>query len=294
MSPGVVENDINSFMEYIKREKNYSENTLRAYRTDIKNFVEFLKKENITTFKNVDHFSLREYLSQLRENLSRSTMNRKLSSIKSLFNFLLKNDIVFSDPTRKITSGKNREIYPEVLTKKEMATLLNSVCGKGKLKIRNRAILEFLYSTGCRVAELVNLNMSDIDLLGGTAKVTGKGDRERIVPLGSKAVKHVHRYIGVRSTGPQAVFITKSGNRLSARSVRRIVKKSAAMAGINKNIGPHTLRHSFATHMLEEGCNLRTVQELLGHRRLQTTQRYTHLTRKRLKEVYLQSHPRTR
>ncbi len=292
----IIDKDIYFFIQYLEKEKNYSNNTLRAYKTDLKDFARFMKREKLSSFQDIDHLGLRKYLSELREGLSRNSMNRKLSAIKSFFNFLVKKDILKKNSAQKVTSGKTKELFPEVLTKKEIEILLDSLVDRGKLKVRNRAIMEFLYSTGCRAGELVNLDMKDLDILGGTARVTGKGSRQRIVPIGKEAVEAIHRYITIRrgdkKITTRAVFVTKSGNRFSPRSVRRIVKKIAAAAGINKKVGPHTIRHSFATHMLEEGCNLRTVQELLGHKRLQTTQRYTHLSRRRLKEVYLQSHPK--
>jgi site-specific recombinase XerD len=165
--------------------------------------------------------------------------------------------------------------------------------------VRNRALIEFIYSTGCRVSEVSGLNVEDVDLLGETARVTGKGSVERIVPVGRKAAIELHKYLQVREEtnwglGTEALFVTVSGKRISSRSIRRVVKKAALKGGVNKNIAPHTFRHSFATHMLEAGCNLRTVQEMLGHKRLQTTERYTHLSRNALKEAYLKFHPKSR
>lgn len=272
---------------------------MRAYLKDLKDFAEFVISKGKSGFSEVDHFLIREYLTVLKENISRVSMNRKLASIRSFFNDLKKRGVINYDPTNKVSSGRSITKYPNVLNIKEVKKLLDFNFGSDKLALRDRALLEFLYSTGCRVQEASMLNLNNTDLLGGTAVVTGKGSKERIVLLGSVAVKGIHSYLKIRESknwgrGEPSLFINIRGMRISARSIRRIVKKYACLTGINKNVSPHTLRHSFATHMLETGCNLRTVQEILGHSRLQTTQRYTHLSRKRLKEVYLKFHPRSR
>ncbi|MGM0568642.1 MAG: tyrosine-type recombinase/integrase, partial [Elusimicrobiota bacterium] len=204
-----------------------------------------------------------------------------------------------SDPSQKVSSSSAPLHYPEVLTGSEVEKMINAPSSNSKLILRDKALMEFLYSTGCRVEEAAGVDKQDLDLLGGTVLIRGKGNKERIAPMGKPAVDALYEYLSFRESKSRAgdnpaVFISFRGARLGQRSIRRIVKKQAEGAGIKKSIGPHTLRHSFATHMLENGCNLRTVQELLGHARLQTTQRYTHLSRKKLKEVYLQSHPRSR
>lgn len=276
-----------------------SSNTVRAYKNDLKHFTNFILSKNIRNFHDVDHFIIREYLTGLRDTISRNSMNRRLSCMRSFYSFLKKNDLIKSDPTLKVSSGKSIVQYPLVLSLKESQILLDYDYGVSKIQNRDKALLEFLYSTGCRVGEAEKLNIKDVDILGATARVMGKGKKERIVPVGRTAVRAIYRYMKVREElnwGKEspALFMTKSGCRLSSRVMRKIVKKYAARAGINKDISPHTLRHSFATHMLEAGCNLRTVQSILGHRQLSTTQRYTHLSKKRLKEVYLKFHPRSR
>ncbi|MFC2062126.1 tyrosine recombinase XerC [Elusimicrobiota bacterium] len=291
--------DIECFIDYMKNEKEVSENTIRAYSKDLKDFTEFIVSCGKTGFSEIDHFKIREYLTLLQKNVSRASMNRKLSAIRSLFSYLRKNRIIEHDPSVKVSAGKNIIRNPNILSKREIEKILDYDCSNYKLAVRNKALLEFFYSTGCRVQEAVTLNLKDMDLLGGNATVTGKGKKERIVLLGNMAVERLYLYTNLREeekwgTDNPAVFITATGRRLSARSMRRNVKKYAGLSGVNMNIGPHTFRHSFATHMLEAGCNLRTVQELLGHSRLQTTQRYTHLSRKKIKEVYLQFHPRSR
>jgi site-specific recombinase XerD len=226
-------------------------------------------------------------------------MNRKLASLRAFFLYLKKNGVIESDPSLKVSSGKAIHKYPSVLSMKEVGNIFRLNYGTGKLAARDRAMLEFLYSTGCRVQEAVSLNKKNIDLIGETARVCGKGAKERIVPLGREAIASIHEYFKIRERQgwgrkSDAAFVTVNGRRISARTISRIVKKYAIKAGITKKVSPHTLRHTFATHMLDAGCNLRIVQELLGHSRLQTTQRYTHLTRKKLKEVYRKFHPRSK
>jgi len=298
MPDGLVE-DAESFITSLNREGRVSPNTVKAYKNDLEDFISFLKKKNIVLSEQVDHFTIREYLTDIRIKVSRSTMNRRLSGIKSFFRFLKKKGVVAAEPSAKVAAGKDLSKYPVVLSVGEVNKILNCNFGPDHLELRDSALLEFLYSTGCRVEETVSLDRGDINFFEGTARVMGKGSREREVPLGSNAVQSMRKYNNVRrelkwSLENPAFFITKSGNRISARSVRRIVKRYASIAGINKNIGPHTLRHSFATHLLEAGCSLRAVQELLGHKKLGTTQIYTHLSRKKLKEDYLKFHPRSR
>ncbi|MEA3506676.1 MAG: tyrosine-type recombinase/integrase [Elusimicrobiota bacterium] len=295
----ILREDIKKYIDYIQKEKLYSDNTIRAYRRDINDFALYLSEKGISGFDSINHIRIREYLSELKKELSRATMNRKLSSIRGIFKFLKTAGVIDIDPANKVVSGKRIKKYPDVLTVKEVEEIINSVDGQSKLDVRNRALIEFIYSTGCRVSEVSGLNKEDVDLLGETARVTGKRSTERIVPVGRKAAIALHKYLRVREDtkwgpGTEAVFVTVSGKRISSRSIRRVVKKAALKGGVNKNIAPHTFRHSFATHMLEAGCNLRTVQEMLGHRRLQTTERYTHLSRNALKEAYLKFHPKSR
>ncbi|MFC2091398.1 tyrosine-type recombinase/integrase [Elusimicrobiota bacterium] len=293
----LIRNDLNAFKAFIN--KMYSPDTTRAYTKDLEDFTAFVVLKGIKQFQEVDHLLIREYLAALNQNISRISMNRKLASIKSFFNFLKKRGLLEIDHSKKVSSGKIIEKYPDVLTISEVKRMLEYNFKTDKLSLRDVSLLEFLYSTGCRVREAAGVNLSDLDLLSGTAVVMGKGAKERLVSIGGYASRRIHEYMKKRDAcgwgaGEQALFITKSGRRITDRSIRRIVGKYAELANINKKVGPHTLRHSFATHMLETGCNLRIVQELLGHSRLQTTQRYTHLSQNKLKEVYLKSHPRSR
>ncbi len=293
----ILREDILRYIQYLEKEKMYSPNTVRAYRNDLEDFARYLTENNFTDFAGTGHIKIREYLTNIKKTLSRSTMNRKLSAIRGIFRFLKNAGVIEKDPTKKVTSGKRIKKYPNLLTVKEVEDIINSIKGEDKLTIRNRVLIEFLYSTGCRVSEVSTLNIDHVDFISETAGVIGKGGVERIVPVGRGAVVRLHKYLTVReNTGwgkdNNAVFVTVSGKRLSARNIRRIVKRAALGCNVNKNIAPHTFRHSFATHMLEAGCNLRTVQEMLGHKRLQTTERYTHLSRNALKEAYLQFHPK--
>lgn len=294
--PRIISDDIEKFGEHLT--KMNSNNTARAYIRDINDFASFIVNKNKKSFADIDHINVREYLTYIGEGLTRATMNRKLSALRSFYRFLRKRDIIDADPTKKVRAGKISLKYPEVLSQNEIIRLLDYEYGSDKISLRDGALLEFLYSTGCRVQEASSLNRKNVDLISGTTIVTGKGNKERLVPLGNIAIKKIHQYLTKRDDQiwgrmEPSLFISLKGKRLDVRSMRRIVKKCSRLAGITKNIGPHTLRHSFATHMLESGCDMRTVQELLGHKRLQTTQRYTHLTRKLLKEVYLKSHPRS-
>ncbi len=295
----MIEEDIKSFIKYIEKERLYSPHTVRSYKKDLEDYGKFLLNKQIYEFADTNHFVIREYLAELKQSLSRSSMNRKLSTLKSFYGFLKKRGLTSTDPTIKVSSGAVMFKYPNVLKINEVIMLLDYDYGQQKLDLRDKSLIEFLYSSGCRVGEACALNLKNLDLLGGTAKVLGKGNRERVVPLGNIAVHCLYKYLKVREElgwgqNEDAVFITVTGNRLSSRSVRRIVRKYAMIAGISKNVSPHTLRHSFATHMLERGCNLRSVQDMLGHKKLQTTQRYTQITKRRMKEVYLKFHPRSK
>ncbi|MDA3793032.1 MAG: tyrosine recombinase [Elusimicrobia bacterium] len=293
----ILREDIVRYLDYLKKEKMYSPNTLRAYRRDLNDFAFYLTRKSVADFAGIGHIEIREYLTDIKKDLSRATMNRKLSAVRGIFRFLKNAGVIQKDPTKKVASGRRIKKYPDILTVEEVESIINSIKGESKLSVRNRALIEFLYSTGCRVSEVSDLNTDNVDLIGETARVTGKGNIERIVLIGRTAAGKFHEYLKVReNTGwgkdNKAVFVTVSGKRLSPRSIRRIVKRAALRGEVNKNIAPHTFRHSFATHMLEAGCNLRTVQEMLGHKRLQTTQRYTHLSRNALKEAYLKFHPK--
>jgi tyrosine recombinase XerC len=285
-------------MEKLKHERSFSKHTLRAYHTDLTQFDSFLKDEKCKNLKRVNHLLLRKYLAILRSrNYSRTTIVRKLASLRSFFKFLNQEAVLESNPFEILRTPKQTKKLPHFLSINDIDTLLKTPDESEVSGLRDRAILETLYSTGIRVSELVGLNEEDVDFYGEMVKVQGKGKKERLVPIGSYAIKAINEYInskkkkkGLGKNVP--LFLNKYGDRLSSRSVARSLDKYLKLTGINLLTSPHTFRHSFATHMLDKGANLRAVQELLGHSNLSTTQIYTHVTTERLKQVYDKTHPR--
>ncbi len=275
---------INDFILHLEKEKNYSKHTLRAYRRDLETFFDFLEEKGMSVVdQNVITFFV-GYL--LKYGLDARTVARKLSSLKSYFKTLKKVGIVTENPAAGIKTPKTKKHLPGFLTYEQV---------KKGLEIgdpRDKAIMELLYSCGLRASELVSLNVDDIDLNREEVRITGKGDKQRIVPLGRFAKRAVVQYLQERkSKGPQ-FFLNYRGARLSTRSLQRIVRKYLMRLARAAGTNPHILRHSFATHLLDNGADLRAVQELLGHASLSTVQIYTHLTTKRLKEIYMKKHPR--
>ena len=281
---------LDKFISYLEIEKNYSPHTILNYRIDLEDFLQFIGS---TPIDGVDYLFLRKFLAQLRTKHYRPrTLSRKLSSLRSFFRFLHREGFVQENPAVLLMSPKLDKTLPKFLSEDEVAKfieapLLKTVSGK-----RDRAILETLYSTGIRVSELVGLDTNNVDLIGNIAKVAGKGKKERLVPIGDKALDAIRDYLQDRKHQSRALFLNKNGTRLSDRSVRNIVDKHIKAVSLTKSISPHVLRHSFATHLLNRGADLRSVQELLGHVNLSTTQIYTHVTTDRLKEVYNKAHPR--
>ncbi len=281
---------VDKFISYLTTEKNYSSHTIVNYRLDLENFLDYIGK---TPIKKVDYQLLRRYLAHLRtQNLKPRSLSRKLSSLRSFFKYLFREGYIKESPAVLLMSPKLDKPLPKFLTESEMTAFIEAPKGRGEYAKRDRAILETLYSTGIRVTELTGLNMSDVDLIGNIAKVSGKGKKERLVPIGRKATEAIKDYLDCRASTPQALFLNKHGTRLSDRSVRNITTKYIRRTSVNREISPHVLRHSFATHLLNRGADLRSVQELLGHVNLSTTQVYTHVTTDKLKKVYDQAHPR--
>jgi tyrosine recombinase XerC len=294
----MIETFVKEFMEKLKHERSFSKHTLRAYHTDLTQFDSFLKDDKCKNLKRVNHLLLRKYLATLRSrNYSRTTIVRKLSSLRSFFKFLNQEAILESNPFEILRTPKQTKKLPHFLSINDIDTLLKTPDESEISGLRDRAMLETLYSTGIRVSELVGLNEEDVDFYGEMVKVQGKGKKERLAPVGSYAIKALKKYInskkkkkGLGKNAP--LFLNKYGDRLSSRSVARSLDKYLKLTGINLATSPHTFRHSFATHMLDKGANLRAVQELLGHSNLSTTQIYTHVTTERLKQVYDKTHPR--
>jgi len=288
-----MEKYIEKFMRYLEIEKNYSEHTILNYKLDLQDFKKFLGD---TDLEKIDYLTLRKYLAELKgKNLGTRTIGRHLSSLRSFFKFLTRDGYLKTNPILALSSPKLEKHLPLFMTEEEVAKLIESAFAKNEsdeLGLRNRAILETFYSTGIRNSELVGLDIQDIDSIGGIIKVMGKGRKERVVPIGEIAIAAIRKYLGKRKKQADALFLNKNGRRISTRGIRGVVEKYIHIAGIKQGISPHTFRHSFATHLLNRGADLRTVQELLGHANLSTTQIYTHLTTEKLKSVYDKAHPR--
>jgi len=281
---------IEKFMRYLEIEKNYSLHTCLNYRIDLQEFAHFIKD---IPLNNIDHLILRKYLAQLKQrNLSARSINRKLSCLRSFFKFLYREGYISFNPCSLVSGPKQQKLLPQCLTQEEMAKLIDSVVLKNERGLRDKAILETFYSSGMRISELVNLDITDVDFISGIVKVKGKGKKERLLPIGEKALEAIRGYLEKRNKDTDAVFLNKFGKRISSRAVRNIVSKYVHLAALKRGVSPHTIRHSFATHLLERGADLRSVQELLGHANISTTQIYTHLTTERLKQIYNQAHPR--
>ncbi|MCM8829681.1 MAG: tyrosine recombinase XerC [Candidatus Omnitrophica bacterium] len=283
------------FLEYLQHQKNYSFHTIRAYQTDILQFILSLRKKKKRDFKEVDYTDFLDFIASLKaeKSYTEKSISRKVASIKAFFKFLSSRKFIRSNPALLLLTPKVPEKLPSFLSEEEVVKIIETPKGNSWQVLRDRAILELLYSTGIRVGELTSLTIKDINLLEETIKVKGKGKKERIVPVGMPAMKALTQYLEVKPSGKtEIIFLNKYGKPLTERSVERIVVKYAKKAGIVKKVTPHTFRHSFATHMLERGADLRTVQELLGHERITTTQIYTHLTLEKLREFYNKAHPR--
>ncbi|MFA5156874.1 MAG: tyrosine recombinase XerC [Candidatus Omnitrophota bacterium] len=288
-----MERYIEKFIRYLQIERNYSAHTVLNYHHDLEDFRAFLADKNI---EDIDYLFLRKYLALLKEkNISARSVSRRLSAMRSFFKFLAREGLLKANPISIVSSPKQEKRLPIFLTEEEVKKLIDAVIPKAETDeaaLRDKAILETFYSTGMRISELVGLSMPDIDFISGIIKVMGKGKKERIVPIGEHAIKAIRRYLQKRSTESGALFLNKNKRRITDRGVRNIVAKYIRLASLRQGVSPHTLRHSFATHLLNRGADLRSVQELLGHANLSTTQVYTHLTTERLKSVYDKAHPR--
>jgi len=298
---------ITGFLTMLDHERNFSAHTIRCYGTDLAHYAAFLlgpaappdaADTDVLSDKlrRAGPIDLRAYLAELRRaEYSRATVARKIATLRSFYKFLARRGEVARNPVKVIRTPRQEKRLPKFLTPGDVERLLTTPKGTDMLSLRDAAMLEVLYSTGMRVSELVGLDLEDIDPVGEFVRVRGKGRRERLAPLGSYAMGALNRYLESRAAegaGTPAVFVNRHGDRLNVRSVRRKLAKYLAIAGLDPTVSPHTLRHSFATHMLERGADLRAVQELLGHRSLSTTQIYTHVTASRMKQIYAAAHPR--
>ena len=294
---------IRSFVESLASEKGYSANTCRAYAHDVEEFFAYAGQDrggraNALDVTRVDRLMVRGFLGFLHKKNNKATIARKLSGLRTFFNFLVKHGVLKENPADFIHTPKQDQPIPTYLPVDDMFRLLDSMTADTVLGLRNRAMFETLYSTGLRVSELSGMNTGDLDMQQCTVRVRGKGNKERVVPIGEKALAAITRYREKLfqekkdRKDPKPVFLNKNGTRLSTRSIARILDQLAVKCGIPIPLFPHAMRHSFATHMLDAGADLRVVQELLGHKSLSTTQKYTHVSIDKLMKIYDKSHPR--
>ncbi len=287
----MMEKFISEFLIYMDG-KGSSPHTLINYESDLKNFADFLKTKRIKDVKKISPSIIREYIMELYSlSMSKSSIQRKISSLKSFFKFLLRRKIIEKNPMSDIKTPKKEKKLPEYVSEKEMEKLFDLP----NVSLRDRAILELLYATGMRASELIRLNVKDIDFNRGEVKVLGKGRKERIIPLTEKAKEILKMYLekeGRIDNLNSPLFLSKRKKRLSQRTLQRIVKKYLQMVSEVKRKSPHVIRHTFATHLLRAGCDIRTIKELLGHSSISTTEIYTHILPDKIFEVYKRAHPR--
>ena len=290
-------NLIDSFIDSIWLEKGLSKNTLSSYRLDISAFDNWLGSRSL---EEVDKAILLDYLSfRLKRGYSSRSTARSLSSLRAFYSFLVKTSIVLNNPTAKIDSPKLGHSLPKVLSEKDIDKLIHSPDTKEPLGLRDRAMLELLYSSGLRVSELIKLEIINLNLRQGVVRIMGKGEKERLVPIGEEAMEWINKYLNSsrevllgKESKDQHLFVTKRGKGMTRQAFWYRIKKYALRSGIDKSLSPHTLRHAFATHLLNHGADLRTVQLLLGHTSLSTTQIYTEVAKERMKSLHSQHHPR--
>jgi integrase/recombinase XerD len=292
---------IEDFIHYLVVERGLAPNTIESYKRDLVKYAEYLKKvETVSSFEEVTREHIIAFMRYMMENgKSSKTIARHVASIRSFHQFLLREHIVDKDPSVHIETPQVERTLPKVLSPDEVEALLTAPDESTPFGRREKAMLELLYATGIRVTELMNLNVEDVHMTMGFVRCIGKGDKERIVPMGKMASEALQKYIEEgrpkllkRNQKEEALFLNHHGRRLTRQGFWKILKKLALSAQIEKELTPHTLRHSFATHLLENGADLRAVQEMLGHADISTTQIYTHVTKKRLKDVYNEFHPR--
>lgn len=292
-------NELHAFMQYIQLERNYSNHTVQEYEKDIKQFLSFLEIEGVVDLNEVEYIHARLYVTKLYdEKLARTSISRKISSIRSYYKFLHKEYNVRDDAFQSLFHPKKENKLPHFFYEEEMMQLFEGNKGTDSLSVRNIAILELLYATGIRVSELTTIELRHIDSSYGVVRVMGKGRKERYVPVGDYALAAIDDYIQnsrpklMKKTSHTFLFVNSRGEHLTTDGVRYILNQMMKKASINSTIYPHMLRHTFATHLLNNGADLRSVQELLGHSSLSSTQIYTHVTKEHLRKTYMNAHPR--
>ena len=296
-----MEEMLDKFVRYLKVERNFSPFTVRNYTTDIVGFLEFLKEGRIDSLDKVNHATVRRYLHRLLDKgVVRASISRKMSALRSFFGYLNQQGLISNEPMSKVSSPKGEKRLPSFLTSEDIIHLLSTPDKSTPQGVRDRAILELLYAAGLRVSEIAALDLGSIDLETRQIRVWGKGSKERMVLMGKPATEALRQYLNAGRTrllGPtrtNALFLNRYGQRIAERRIQYIIKKYADQAGIHGRVFPHMLRHTFATHMLDGGADLRVVQELLGHANLSSTQIYTHVTRSQMRSRYLEAHPRSK
>ncbi|KRM59432.1 hypothetical protein C5L31_001314 [Secundilactobacillus malefermentans] len=294
-----LETQVADYLHYSQVERGLSRNTILSYNQDLKEFMAYLKTKDLSSWNKIDRFVILDYLQyENKQNKARNSVIHAVSTLRRFFRYLMQEKFISENPMVQVSSPKQAHPLPQVLTETEVNSLLDAPDTSTKYGCRDRAILETMYATGLRVSELVHLKLDDLHLEMGLIQTLGKGNKERIIPIGDVAIDWLNRYL--RDSRPQLlknrqspyVFLNAHGSGLSRQSIWKKIKQYVALAGIKKDVTPHTLRHSFATHILENGADLRVLQELLGHSDISTTQIYTHISKKRMTEVYRKYHPR--
>lgn len=287
-----MKDHIKKFLRYLEVQRDASPHTIRAYRKDLDDFSAFVKKDDPAEIEMID---VRAFVArQIKDGRSKTTAGRRLASVRAFMKFLYREGYIKANPAKLVTTPKAPKLLPKFLSVDDAFSLIEKPEGIGFLPARDRAVLELFYSSGLRVAEVAGLTVDDVNTREGMVKVRGKGKKERLVPMGSKAVEAIKAYLEEKlllKRKDPAMFLSRNGRPLTDRSIRRIVVKYARLIGISGPVGPHTLRHSFASHLLQGGADLRVIQELLGHASLSTTQKYTHLDVTHLMDIYDKAHP---
>ena len=312
MIPSDMTHMILQFIESLSSEKGYSAHTCRAYLHDLEEFIDYIHQKSLSRengededdavqWNIIDPLAIRAYLGFLHKKNKKVTIARKLSSIRSFFKYLMKQGVIDHNPAEMVLTPKQEKTIPNYLSVDDMFRLLDFLESDTVLKLRNRAIFETLYSAGIRVSEISGMNVTDVDFKKGLIRVMGKGNKERLVPIGKKASNAIQTYReGLLNEGGgnhfsdqnSPLFLNRNGGRLTTRSIARILKRVVEDSGVVSPVSPHVIRHSFATHLLDSGADLKVVQELLGHKSLSTTQKYTHVSVDRLMQAYDKAHPR--
>lgn len=293
-----MEKYIKDFERYLKNERKYPDNTVTSYLNDLYNYKQYIHNK-VLNFKTINKDEIREYLKHLdKEKKSKSSISRELSALRNFYTFLLHNNIIDNNPFKNIKNPKKDKKLPNFLQNDELQNIFDTIDISNPLGIRNRLIIELLYATGIRVSELTSLKLEDINMYNKEIRITGKGNKQRIVYFGEYAKKYLSLYINesrnelLNGNNSNYLLINNKGTKLTSRGVELIVNEVVKKAALKHNISPHVLRHTFATDMLNNGADLKSVQELLGHESLSTTQIYTHITNERLRSVYLHTFPR--